>query len=133
MRFAAISLLTAVITACGGAPRASDQIELQRVQSGNLEVVLLSNDGSITHGKDVFSIEFRRGDSLVDVGTVKVAATMPMAGLPPMQGSVFLEPGDAPGRYMAETDLSMSGGWQIKLEWNGPAGQGTASFNTTIE
>ena len=133
MKFATICLLAVVLTACGGGPKGSDQIELQRTRSGDLDIVLLSSDGSIAHGKDVFTVEFRRGDTLVDVGTVKAAATMPMAGMAPMMGSVFLERGDAPGRYQAETDLSMSGGWQLTLEWNGPTGRGTASFAATID
>ena len=118
---------------CNRAPSGTDLIELQRIRSGNLDVVLLSNDGALSHDKDTFTIEFRRGDELVDVGTVKAAATMPMAGLPEMQGSVFLTRGDLPGRYTAETDLSMSGGWKFKLDWDGPAGRGTASFAATVD
>ncbi len=133
MKFTTIGLLIALTAACGSSTTGSDLIELQRVRAGGLDVVLLSNDGSITHGMDVVTIEFRKGDSLVDVGAVKAAATMPMAGMPPMMGSVFLERGDAPGRYKADTDLSMSGGWNLKLEWDGPAGQGQASFNATID
>ena len=129
----AATLLTVTSFACTRGPAGSDQIELQRVRSGNLDVILLSDDGALTHPKDVVIIEFRRGETLVDVGTVKGMATMPMAGLPAMMGSVFLEKGDVPGRYKAETDLSMSGGWQIKLEWDGPAGKGSASLDTTAE
>ena len=130
----AVPLLTALIltTACGK-PAGSDQIELQRVHSGDLDVVLLSSDGALTHGKDAFTLEFRRGDTLVDVGTVKAGASMVMAGMPPMLGSVFLERGDVPGRYKAETDLGMSGGWQLKIEWDGPAGKGNASLQATAE
>ena len=98
-----------------------------------LAFVLLSNDGALTHGKDAFTLEFRRGDTLVDVGTVKAGASMVMAGMPPMLGSVFLERGDVPGRYTAETDLSMSGGWQLRIEWDGPAGKGNASLQATAE
>lgn len=126
--FAAFALI-----ACGQAAPGSDLIELQRVRSGDLDVVLLSNDGTLSHDKDTMTVEFRRGDTLVDVGTVKAAATMPMAGLPEMQGSIFLTPGDAPGRYTAETDLSMSGGWKLRIEWDGPAGKGTASFDATVD
>ena len=135
MRTAALSLLTALIltAACGSKPAGSDQIELQRVHSGDLDVVLLSADGSLTHGKDAFTIEFRRGDTLVDVGTVKAGASMVMAGMAPMLGSVFLERGDVPGRYKAETDLSMSGGWQLKIDWDGPAGKGSATLQATAE
>ena len=135
MRTAARSLLTALIltiVACGK-PAGSDLIEFQRVHSGDLDVVLLSNDGALTHGKDGFTLEFRRGDTLVDVGAVKAGASMTMAGMAPMLGSVFLERGDVPGRYKAETDLSMSGGWQLKIDWDGPAGKGSASLQATAE
>jgi hypothetical protein len=109
--------------------------EVQRVRAANLDVVVLSEDGTLADGKDTVTVEFRRAadGQLVDVGQVKGFATMPMAGLPPMMGSVFLNPGDTPGRYTAETELSMSGGWDLKLEWNGPAGKGNASLHTNAE
>jgi len=135
MRIAALSLLAALIVtaAACGKPAGSDQIELQRVRSGDLDLVLLSSDGALTHGKDTFTLEFRRGDTLVDVGTVKAGASMAMAGMAPMLGSVFFERGEVPGRYTAETDLNMSGGWQLKIEWDGPAGKGNASLQATAE
>ena len=126
-------LAVSLLSGCADRPAGSDQIELDRARSGDLDVVLLSGDGALTHGKDSFTVEFRRGDNLVDVGTVKGVATMPMAGLPAMLGSVFVDPGDAPGRYTATTDLSMSGGWQLAVEWDGPAGKGRASFDTVVE
>jgi len=129
----AVVVLTLAAAACRGPAGDSDLIELQRTHVGDFDVVLLSNDGALTHGKDGLVVEFKRGNTLVDVGTVKGVATMPMKGLAPMLGSVFLERGDAPGRYKAETDLSMSGGWQLKLEWDGPAGRGTATMETTAE
>ena len=118
---------------CRPAPEKPQLIELQRVRSGDLDVVLLANDGAVSDGKDAVVVEFRRGDTLADVGTVKGFASMPMAGLPDMMGSAFLERGDVPGRYNAELDLSMSGGWQLKLEWEGPAGKGKASMPITAE
>ena len=73
--FAAFALIS-----CGRPTAGSDLIELQRIRSGDLDVVLLSNDGRLSHDTDTMTVEFRRGDTLVDVGTVKAAATMPMAG-----------------------------------------------------
>jgi hypothetical protein len=58
---------------------------------------------------------------------------MVLAGMAPMLGSVFLEKGDMPGRYKAQTDLGMSGGWRLKLEWDGPAGKGTATMQAMAE
>jgi hypothetical protein len=136
MKFLSLTLVSALVVAtlaCGGNSAGSDLIEVQRVHTGDLDVVLLSNDGSLTHGKDAFTLEFRRGEKLVDVGTVKAGASMVMAGMAPMLGSVFLERADAPGRYKAETDLSMSGGWQLKLEWDGPAGKGSTTLQATAE
>lgn len=118
---------------CRGPNAASELIEVERVRAGDIDVVVLSDDGGLTHGKDAVTVEFRRGETLVDVGSVKAVATMPMAGMAPMMGSVFLEPGDAPGRYTAETDLSMSGGWAMNIEWDGPAGKGKASVQMTAE
>ena len=127
-----IALLAATTISCSHAAD-TPMKEVQRVHAGDLDVVLLSNDGKLTHGKDAVTIEFRKGDALVDVGDVKVGAAMVMAGMPPMLGSVFLAKGDKPGRYKADTDLSMSGGWQLKLEWDGPAGKGSATMQATAE
>ncbi len=132
--FLAVVLISLSAASCArGTTTEAGLIELHRMRSGDLDVVLLSNDGSLTHGKDALTLEFRRGDQLVDVGTVKAAASMPMAGLPAMQGSMFLNRGDTPGRYIVETDLSMSGGWQLRVEWDGPAGKGSASFDAIVE
>ena len=126
-------VLILAAAACRGPAGDSDLIELQRTHVGDLAVVLLSNDGALTHGKDALIVEFRRGDTLVDVGSVKGVATMPMKGLAPMLGSVFLEHADVAGRYKTVTDLSMSGDWQLKIEWDGKAGKGNATLQVTAE
>lgn len=135
MRVCAVVFVTAIlVTACRGTTPDPGLVEMHKVRSGDLDVVLMTADGALAHGKDALTIEFRRsGVGLVDVGTVKAAAAMPMAGLPDMLGSIFIEPTATPGRYTAETDLSMSGGWTLKLEWDGPAGRGSASFAATVE
>ncbi len=120
-------------TACRNDPAALSLKELQRIRSGPLDIVLLSPSGALTQGKGSFVLEFRRADGiLVDAGTVKVNATMPMAGMAPMFGAVDIQRTDTPGRYDAVTDLGMAGGWQIGLEWEGPSGRGTARFQQTV-
>ena len=135
MKVVYVTLVAMVLgTSCTGTSAGDNQKEFQRVRSGNVDVVLLSDDGTLTHGKDAVTVEFRRAEGgLVDVGTVKAGATMPMAGMAPMLGSVFLERTDTPGRYTADTDLSMAGGWQLTLEWDGPAGRGTATFSAVVD
>jgi hypothetical protein len=132
--YLAMAMTAAIVAAgCGGAARDAGLKEVQRVRAGELEIVLLANDGALNQGKDAFVIEFRRPDgSLVDVGTVTTSANMPMPGMT-MPGSVRIERSDVPGRYRATGDFGMAGGWQMKVEWNGPAGQGSTSFEGTVQ
>ena len=108
--------------ACG-AGRDAQLTELERVKSGTLEVVLLSDHDALRHGKDYFVIEFRSDTGAVDVGTVKATASMPMAGMP-MFGRIDVQRSDVPGRYAATGEFSMAGRWRIAVEWDGPEGTG---------
>jgi hypothetical protein len=42
-----------------------------------------------------------------------------MAGMAPMFGNLELSPSGTPGRYLVSGDFSMTGTWQIKVEWQG--------------
>ena len=122
-----------LVAACVGCRPETKLTEVQRVRSGDIEIVLLSQDG-VLHQKDSFTIEFRSsaGGSLLDVGTVRANASMPMPGMP-MLGSIEVRPGKAAGRYTANTNLDMAGGWRIALEWDGPAGRGAVNFAGTVQ
>ena len=118
------------VAACRSAPALK---EVQRVKTGDMEVVLLSMDGAL-HQKDVFTIEFRSsGGSLVNAGNVRASASMPMAGMPPMFGSIDVKPAGEAGRYTATASLEMAGGWRLGLEWDGPAGKGSVNFTGTVQ
>jgi hypothetical protein len=125
---------TVLVMACGGGGASDSGLnEVQRVKSGDLDVVLLSEDGTLNQGKEAFIIEFRRGDgSLADAGTVTTSANMPMPGMT-MPGSVQVAPSDVPGRYRVTADFGMAGTWQMQVEWNGPVGQGSVSFDGTVQ
>lgn len=108
--------------------------ELQRTHAGAIDVVVLSPNDALRQGKDSFVLEFRGADgTLVDVGTVKATATMPMAGMSPMFGTVELQRSDVAGRYIASTDIGMVGGWQMAVEWNGTAGAGATRFQQRVQ
>jgi hypothetical protein len=122
-----------VATACGGGGTDRGLKEIQRVKSGDLDIVLLSDDGALNQGTEAFVIEFRKPDgTLQDAGSVTTSANMPMPGMT-MPGSVQVAPSDVPGRYRATGDFSMAGGWQMTIDWNGPAGQGSVSFDGTVQ
>ena len=126
-------LIALLAVACGSSGSAHPLKELQRVKAGDITVVVLSDDAEVTQGKDAVTLEFRGADNqLRDVGSVKVAATMPMAGMAPMLGNVEVTPAGATGRYQLATDLGMSGGWQIAVDWAGPAGKGGTRFQQPV-
>ena len=122
-----------LLSACGGGDQASALKELQRAKSGNLNVVLLSAGDSLQRGKGSFVLEFRDGGGgLVDVGTVSVSATMPMAGMAPMFGDSTVMPTETKGRYDVASDFGMAGTWRLNISWNGPAGSGSASLPGSV-
>ena len=133
LAFQAFVLLIAVeFSACGRSP--ATLTELERVRSGALDVVVLSPTGTLRRGKEPFTIEFRAASDghLLDAGSVKASAAMPMPGMP-MFGSINVQPGDVPGRYRAEGDFSMAGTWRVGIEFDGPAGKGSVSFSGNVQ
>ena len=138
MRLRIVSVLivsTLVLSACSSSkPDAPKLTELQRTKSGDMDVVLLAQKDAIPTGKSQATLEFQtaRDHRLVDVGTVNVGASMEMAGMGPMLGSVFVKKGDTPGRYTLDTDLGMTGTWRLKVDWNGPRGTGSVMFPGTV-
>jgi len=133
------ALVIVVVLASGGCQQSNDasdhSTEVGRVRSGNLDVVLLARDAALSTGRETATIEFRAASdgSLVAAGTVKASATMPMAGMSPMFGSVDVQPMSTPGRYLATSDLGMAGQWRLTVEWDGPAGRGSATFSPAVQ
>jgi len=128
----AVSAIAMVTVACSQAPQSSMK-EIQRTKAGALELVLLGPSDALPQGKGFAVLEFHdASSSLVDVGTVKVNATMAMAGMSPMIGGTEVKPTPAPGRYEIATDFGMAGTWQLAVEWDGPKGHGSARMPGTV-
>jgi len=125
-------------TAGGGGGRSvtsvSDSGVVQTVRSGDVEIVLRSPDASLRQGRNSFTIEFRRPGTgeLLDVGTVRASANMAMPGMV-MSSVLQVSPSGVRGRYVATAEFGMSGAWQMTLEWNGPAGQGSVNFHGSVQ
>jgi hypothetical protein len=49
-----------------------------------------------------------------------------------MSGGLQVAPGGVPGRYLATAEFGMAGAWQMAIEWNGPAGQGSVNFQGSV-
>jgi hypothetical protein len=129
-----LMLLALAGAACGPTDGTGNLTELGRMQSGDLEVVLLSDETAISSDRGSFVLEFRSTSdgSLIDVGRVTAGATMPMPGSSPMFGDLELEPTAVPGRYAGTGDFGMAGTWRLTVEWEGPAGSGSASLATRV-
>ena len=129
--FCGAMLLTILQVGCKNTADATP--ELQRVKSGDIDVVLLSSH-SLRQGKDEFTIEFRSdpGSQLVDVGTVRMTANMLMPGMP-MFGSIEVQKTEVPGRYAAASNITMAGTWRLSIEWDGPKGLGSVNFSGTVQ
>jgi Cu(I)/Ag(I) efflux system membrane protein CusA/SilA len=108
-------------------------VVVQTVKAQDLDIVLLSSSGTLKGGRNAFTIEFRSPDGRrVDVGVVHGTANMSMPGMV-MSSGLMVKATGIPGRYAATADFGMAGAWPIRLEWNGPAGQGAASFEGTVQ
>jgi Cu(I)/Ag(I) efflux system membrane protein CusA/SilA len=107
---------------------------IQTVRAGDLDVVLLSPTATLQQGRNAFTIEFRRTgtNTLVDVGTVRASANMPMPGMV-MSGGLQVAPAGTPGRYSATAEFGMAGAWQMAIEWDGPAGKGSVNFEGGVQ
>ena len=117
-------------TAAG--PAAEGRVVLT-VQSGDMNIVVLSPTGILRNGRNTFTIEFRSASgALLDVGTVRVSANMTMPGMV-MPGNVQVQPSGVPGRFAATAEFGMAGSWPISVEWNGPAGSGSANFHGSVQ
>jgi Cu(I)/Ag(I) efflux system membrane protein CusA/SilA len=107
---------------------------VQTIRAGDLDIVLLSPTGTLRQGRGGFTLEFRRTGTttLVDVGTVHASANMPMPGMV-MSGGLEVTRTGVPGRYAATAEFATAGAWQIAIEWNGPAGQGSVNFQGGVQ
>ena len=105
---------------------------VHRVQSGDLEIALLSPTGSLHTGRNAFTFEFQRAGKLIDVGTVRATGNMPMPGMV-MPSGMEVRPSGVTGRYDASAEFGMAGAWQMSVEWDGPAGKGSASFEGPVQ
>lgn len=111
----------------------AEGIVVQSVRSGAVEIVVRSPTGTLRSGRNTFTIEFRSasGEPLA-VDNVRAAANMPMPGMV-MSGNLRVSPAGPPGRFTATAEFGMAGAWQMRIEWDGPDGPGSVSFEGAVQ
>ncbi len=107
---------------------------LETIRTGDLVVTLSNPEGGLRTGSNRFRIEFRSAttNERIDVGTVALAASMTMPGMV-MNSPITIAPTGQPGLYDATGDFGMAGSWRMAIEWNGPAGRGSAVFEGNVQ
>jgi hypothetical protein len=50
-----------------------------------------------------------------------------------MSGGLRVAATPVKGRYTATAEFGMAGAWQMLVEWDGPAGRGSASFEGAVQ
>lgn len=126
-----VALVSFGLAACG---QGGDMKVIQTVKAKDLTITLLGPLGELKQGKNDFVVEFRSAanNQPVDVGRVAIASTMSMPGMAPMSARVELEPSGQIGRYQARAGFAMSAAWRFSVQWDGPAGKGSTTFNTDV-
>jgi hypothetical protein len=127
-------LLIMGMIGCHRTDNAMNGTALQRLKTGELEVVLWSPRDGLRHGSDTFTVDFRSlsEQKLIDVGTVRSSANMPMPGMA-MFGSIDVHRTNVAGRYAADAKFEMGGTWRMTIEWDGPAGHGSLNFSQSVQ
>ena len=107
---------------------------IETVRSGDTVITLSGPDGGLRAGSNRFRIAFRSAATgePIDAGVVQLGASMQMPGMV-MNSPITIEPAGQPGAYDATGDFGMSGSWQMTIEWNGPAGRGSAAFEGNVQ
>jgi Cu(I)/Ag(I) efflux system membrane protein CusA/SilA len=107
---------------------------VETVRTGDLLITVSNAGGTLRQGANQFRIEFRstQTSELVDVGEVQLGAAMTMPGMVMTSPIAISRTGQA-GVYEARGEYSMAGSWQMTLEWNGPAGRGSAAFDGDVQ
>jgi Cu(I)/Ag(I) efflux system membrane protein CusA/SilA len=140
-RPAAVAALVVVVAAAAAAfwwtadrSAPGDGTVLETVRSGDLVITLANAGGALRQGVNEFRIEFRSAQTseLVDVGDVQLGAAMAMPGMM-MTSPMTVAPTGQRGVYEVRGEYSMAGSWQMTLEWNGPAGRGSAVFDGDVQ
>ena len=133
MKILTTCLCLVLLSACNSVPPTAAK-EIQTERTKDLTISLMSEKGELAMGKNQFIVAFRSAASNepVEVGSVTVSSAMAMPGMAPMTAPIELEPAGAKGQYTAKGDFAMSGAWKFEVRWDGPAGKGSASFNTNV-
>lgn len=139
------SLLTfigvlSIFTACssGSQPTAENPVQGKVIKSGsinNLTVSVSSDTGKVKNGEQELMLAFTDASGkAVDVGAASLNFYMPaMGSMGAMNNAAALTTTGTPGVYRAKFKIEMTGGWEMQIAYEGPAGKGKTSIPVTAQ
>ncbi len=104
---------------------ATQDIQIQLVSPDNNEVAM--GDAQL-----VIEVKDAQGQPL-DVKDLEMSASMPMKNMAPMSAPVEVQPDGKPGRFKADTYLSMKGDWTITAQVKDPKNKGKQEFAVKVK
>lgn len=128
-------VLTVFALACGSNDVADSKVIKSASAGNNLTVSLATSDGVLKKGDTGFTLTFKDPSGKpVDVGAVALTFHMPQMGtMAEMNAASIFTTTETPGVYRGRANIEMTGEWQVKITYEGPAGRGQASFPITAQ
>lgn len=128
-------VLTVFAPACGSKEVAAGKVIKSASAGNNLTVSLATSDGVLKKGNTDFMLTFTDSSGKpVDVGAVALTFHMPQMGsMAEMNNAATFTTTETPGVYRGRANIDMTGEWQVKITYEGPAGRGQASFPITAQ
>lgn len=140
-----ICLLTIIgvitlFTSCssGAQPTAENPVQGKVIKSGsinNLTVSVSSDTGKVKNGEQELMLAFTDASGkAVDVGAASLNFYMPaMGSMGAMNNAAALTTTGTPGVYRGKVKIEMTGGWEMQITFEGPAGKGKTSIPVTAQ
>ena len=127
--------LLMVSAACGSRTTDAGKVIKSAPAGNNLTVSLATSDGVLKKGDTDFMLTFKDSSGkAVDVGAVALTFHMPQMGtMAEMNAASTFTTTETPGVYRGRANIEMTGEWQVKITYEGPAGRGQASFPITAQ
>lgn len=130
-----LAALALLAIACGSKDAAGGKVIKSASAGNNLTVSLATSDGVLKHGNTEFTLTFTDSSGKpVDVGAASLTFHMPQMGtMAEMNAAATFTTTETPGVYSGRANIEVSGEWQVKITYDGPAGRGQASFPVTAQ
>lgn len=127
--------LLMVTAACGSKTSDTGKVIKSAPAGNNLTVSLATSDGVLKKDNTEFTLTFADSSGKpVDVGAVALTFHMPQMGtMAEMNAASTFTTTETPGVYRGRANIEMTGEWQVKITYEGPAGKGQASFPITAQ